>query len=45
MIWKYAFLIFEKARSKKIAAGILRLLGMRFLIFEKARSKKIVAGI
>ena len=39
------FLIFEKGRSEKIAAGILRSVSMRFLIFEKGITKKIEKGI
>ena len=40
-IRKYAFLIFEKAMSKKITLDILRFVSMLFLIFEKAMSKKL----
>ena len=38
-IRKYAFLIFEKAMSKKIAPQILTFVSILFLIFEKAMSK------
>ena len=44
-IRKYAFLIFEKAMSKKITLSILRFVSMFFSIFEKAMSKKIALGI
>ena len=44
-IRKYAFLIFEKAMSKKILLGILRFVSMLFLVFEKAMNKKIALGI
>ena len=44
-IRKYAFLIFEKVMSKKIALEIFRFVSMLFLIFEKAMSKKIVLEI